>query len=212
MPQASITKTMAGAQQVVGRGRVRTGEVLKEWVIDLPKGDGGELTTRTSATIGTATMDEATHSITTGMTVNVFWDVGGTPGVRYGVTVGTVAGLSVPFSGGSGDNLPVATSGLVITEQVDAVCNIDGDKVQLLGVEHQLDDDTDTGEAHVQFRDTGAAEIHEQDLEPNKAYTWDIVAGDTNDFTGNPITDLKCANGSSSGDSRLIIISLEDTT
>lgn len=212
MPHASIAHVITGASKSIGRGRVREADAILEYEIDLPAGDGGELTTRTSDTVGTATMDEATHSVTTGMVVDIFWDVGGTPGVRYGVTVGTVAGLSVPFSGGSGDALPVATSGLVITEQVDASTAIDGDKVQLLGIEHQLDDDTDTGEAHVQFRDSGGLEIHEQDLEPNKAYSWDIAGGDTNDFTGNPITDIKAANGSSTNASKLVIISLENVS
>ena len=208
MPQASYTVTMQSAGGAIGRARTRTGDALLRYEINLPAGNGGELTTRTSDTVGTATMDEAAHTISTSDVVNVFWD----GGVRYGVTVGTVSGASVPFSGGSGDNLPAATTGLTITEQVTAVASIDGDNVQLIGFEFQLDDDTDTSEGHVQLRDSGAAEIAELDLEPNTATVYDIAGGDTNPFTGNPITELKAANGSTSQSATLVILNLVDST
>lgn len=66
----------------------------------------GALTTRTSATVGTLTMSGG-HGIQTGDRLDIFWDTG----CRYGVTVGTVATNSVPFSGGAGDNLPTLVSG-----------------------------------------------------------------------------------------------------
>lgn len=208
MSNASYSKTMQGGGKSIGGAITRSGEALLSWTFSLPAGNAGELTTRTSDTIGTATMDSAAHTISTGMTVDVHWS----GGVRYGVTVGTVAGTSVPFSGGSGDNLPVATTGLVITQQVSANVNIDGDNVQLLGVEHSLPDPDDTGAAHVQFRDSGASEIAELDLTPGVAVIFDIAGGDTNDFTGNPITNIKASNGSSSNSATLIIMSLEDAT
>lgn len=65
----------------------------------------GSLTTRTDNTSGTLTMD-AGHGFTTSAVIDLFW----AGGSRRNVTVGTVSGNSVPVSGGSGDNLPLAAT------------------------------------------------------------------------------------------------------
>lgn len=70
----------------------------------------GNLTTRTSDTVGTLTM-AAGHGIITGDILDIYWTAG-TPGMRRGVTVGTVAGNDVPFSVGAGDNLPADESAI----------------------------------------------------------------------------------------------------
>lgn len=204
MPQVSLSSVVQADGVRLGRARTRSGAALLRWEVALPAGEAGTLTTRTDNTTGTATLG-ASHGITTGMTVDVFW----ASGVRYGVTVGTVSGTSVPFSGGSGDNLPSTSTSLVITEQVSVTVQIDGDEAHVIAVEHQLNDDTDTSRAHVQFRDSGSAEIAALWLQPNKATVYDLDGGDTNDFTGNPITNIKAANGSSSQAAVLVILSLE---
>lgn len=67
------------------------------------------LTTRTDNT--TASLTGATgHGVTTGQTLDVYWD----GGCQYGCTVGTVSGLVIPISGGTGDALPIATTALTI--------------------------------------------------------------------------------------------------
>ena len=70
--------------------------------------DIGSLSTRTDNTTGTLTMT-AGHGIITADRIDIYW----TGGSRQGVTVGTVATNSVPFSGGAGDNLPIATTAVV---------------------------------------------------------------------------------------------------
>jgi hypothetical protein len=61
----------------------------------------GQLTIRTSTTVGTLTMANG-HGITTGAKFNLFWD----DGSRLQVTAGTVTVNSVPFTVGTGDDLP----------------------------------------------------------------------------------------------------------
>jgi hypothetical protein len=62
----------------------------------------GALTTRTSDTVGVLTMDSG-HGIGTGNRLDLYWDGGS----RYGITVGTVSGVTVPLtSSGAGDVLP----------------------------------------------------------------------------------------------------------
>lgn len=67
----------------------------------VPAAKAGNLTTRTSDTVGELTMATG-HGITTGLILDIYWS----GGKRYGVTVGTVSVNQVPFSLGSGDNLP----------------------------------------------------------------------------------------------------------
>ena len=68
----------------------------------------GTLSTRTNDTSGTLTMTTG-HGFTTGQKdISIFWSGGS----RRNVLVGTVATNSVPFSGGTGDNLPLATTAI----------------------------------------------------------------------------------------------------
>lgn len=76
----------------------------------------GELTTRTDNDTGEITADSAGHTVATGDLVNVYWD----GGERLAMTVGTVAGTTIPIDGGVGDNLPVVNSLVVVTVIADA--------------------------------------------------------------------------------------------
>ncbi len=80
-------------------------------MISVPAAKNGTLTTRTDANTGTLTM-AASHGITTGARLDLYWDGGS----RRGIVVGTVSVNSVPIDLGSGDDLPIATT--VITAQV----------------------------------------------------------------------------------------------
>lgn len=79
------------------------------------------LTTRTSDSAGVITAP-AGHGITTGATIDVYWmktiNSGGydypVAHIRYGMTVGTVSGTSIPVSGGLGDVLPTAASEIYV--------------------------------------------------------------------------------------------------
>jgi len=142
------------------------------------------------------------------MVVDVYW----AGGVQYGCTVGTVVGSDVPISGGSGDVLPIATTALTVCEQVTAKMAIDGDNIQMIGVE-SFDSDASsiTDAAHIQFRDSASAEIAEIDLVANAMQIWDIAGGDSNIFTGNDIATAKLSNGGTTAKT-IKVLSLEDST
>lgn len=199
--------TIQGGGMTIGQAVVRNGDGLGIWRIDLPAGAAGSLTTRTNDTVGEVTASSGSHGITTGATVDLYW----TGGRRYGVTVGTVSGTAIPISGGSGDVLPSTSTAVVVTEQVSATVNIDGDNIQLLAIELQLPIG-DSSKGHCQFKESGAADIHTVDLAASIAQVWDVAGGDTNNFTGNPITTLKASNGSSANAAVLALLSLEDAT
>lgn len=87
--------------------------VNKEFKIDVSVTGAktGTLTTRTDNDTGTLTMTTG-HGITTGARLDLYWVENGLVKCRVGMTVGTVAGDSVPIDLGTGDNLPVATTAI----------------------------------------------------------------------------------------------------
>lgn len=184
---------------------LREFDSILDFVIPLPAGKAGDLTTRTSDTVGTLTMDSGSHGITTGAIIDIYW----TGGVRYGVTVGTVSGTSVPFSLGSGDNLPADESPIVATVQVTFQCPVDGDEVEIFAAVLSCPGDA-SAVGHLQLQDTGDAEIAEFDLvevsdATGLANAYDITGGDTNPLTGNPITQGLASNGSSTAAATLYL-------
>jgi hypothetical protein len=93
----------------------------------VPAAVSGTLTTRTDNDTGTLTMSTG-HGITTGQRVDFYW----TGGTRYGVTVGTVSGNSVPFDLGAGDNLPIATTAITVGKPVQTAFDLTGDDLTAL--------------------------------------------------------------------------------
>lgn len=86
----------------------------------VPAGQDGTLSTRTDANTGVVTMAASGHGIITGQRVDVYWEGGS----RYGMTVGTVSGVTVPIDLGGGDNLPVATTAVIIGIATAAPFNV----------------------------------------------------------------------------------------
>lgn len=165
----------------------------------------GTLSTRTDDDTGEITLSTG-HGITTGMIVDIYWS----GGVRYGVTVGTVAGNAVPFGGeggeGAGDVLPIQTTAVTVCEQTEINLNFDGD--DMLFVLAVYRNASDSGAcAHVDFQDSGDASIQEIDLVVETGGSnglvrnhnvFNISGGDTNVFTGNRITHVAASHDSES--------------
>lgn len=108
------------------------GEGVLDRVVDIPAAKEGSLTTRTSDTVGTLTMN-AGHGITTGARLDIYWTTAaGVKGHRRGVTVGTVAGNEVPFSLGAGDNLPVDETDVIAMVPVENAFEVTGDEIMAI--------------------------------------------------------------------------------
>jgi hypothetical protein len=89
---------------------------IAERLDDRPKSIDGTLTTRTDDDTGEVTLSPS-HGVMTGHTLDVHWDDMGTPRSRTGMTAGTVATNVVPIDGGTGDNLPAATTDVNVVNQ-----------------------------------------------------------------------------------------------
>lgn len=209
MAQGTLSIGVAIGGLSIQRSIVRTADSASSVEISLPVGYAGSLTTRTDAETGTVTASG--HGILSASVVDIFWD----GGARYGVTVGTVTSSTIPIgadNSGTGDDLPSSSTAVVVSPQVAFNVAIDGDELVLIGIEQNYTSTTETAISHVSLLDSGDAEILGLALNPNSPRTWDITGGDTNDFTGNPITNGVASNGSATNAATLKINYLQDAT
>lgn len=99
--------------------------------VSVPAGKVGTLTTRTSDTVGIATLG-ASHGITTGMVVDLYWS----GGAKRGVTVGTVSGLAVPLTAsGTGDVLPAQDVAITVSARTAVPVVVTGDNAKLVALQ-----------------------------------------------------------------------------
>jgi len=192
--------TVTHAQSISGGGvtiqtmpvtRTNSGSIALEDTLSAAK--SGTLTTRTDNNTGTLTM-AASHGITTGQIIDIYWS----GGVQRTVTVGTVATNEVPIDGGIGDNLPADETAITAVVQKAINLAIDGDNADIIAVVLETVDKTLRTAANVQFLDAAADVIAEIDLVTNVPQVWDIEGGSANPFTGDPITNLKASQASTS--------------
>lgn len=212
MPTLTLIKTFSGAGVNSASQNVsRTADGGGGNEVTITKGDAGTLTTRTDNETGSITMSDAGHSVTTGQVVDLYWSGGS----RHGVTVGTVSGTTVPIGAddsGTGDALPSAATALVVSPRIELNASIDGDNVAALGFKFGFTSTTETSVGRASFQDSGDNEIAGYDLQANGVRTFDITGGETNDFTGNPITHVVVSNASTSNDATFSLGWVQDST
>jgi len=92
--------------------------------------DAGTLSTRTDADDGTITL-ETGHGIVTSDVVDLYWD----GGAKYNNTIGTVSVNSVPFVGGTGDDLPDEDSVISVSKRTAITFTDSGDNVSAFMVQ-----------------------------------------------------------------------------
>jgi len=205
--QLQYTATVSGLGLTITQPITRTADGGTPREIAVPVGYAGTLTTRTDANTGTATLG-AGHGISTGDNVDLYW----AGGVQYDVTVGTVSGTSVPFDLGIGDDLPSASTALVVSKRVQVNAEIDGDNLELLALKQHYAQSNETASSHMDFQDVSNSEVVEFDLAANVPQVFDIAGGATNVFTGNPITQFFISNGSVTNAATLQLLALADST
>jgi hypothetical protein len=157
----------------------------------LDTAEAGSLTTRTDNDTGTITMSSGGHTITTGEVVDVYWS----GGVRYGMTVGTVSGTSVPIDAGAGDNLPSAATAVTVVVQKSINVTIDGDNVTGLFIVLSTANVSLREAGHIQFRDVSNAAIVAYELITNVPRFIYVPYETSNPLTGNVITNAKVSYG-----------------
>ena len=202
MPAVSVVTTGTIAGITIQGTTIRNYETPLGHQDDLPAADAGTLSTRTNTTDGALTMTSGSHGITTGSRIDLFWtDANSLPQAAYGLTVGTVAGTAVPFTGAkflsaSGDAtvLPIATT--AITADVCrsfASPDFDGDDATVI-----LAQSTKKGFLCIVDNSTSATVLHAQRLAALEPWNWFNGQGSTSPLTGNPVDTIYVSNGDSS--------------
>lgn len=208
MPTLNYSVSVSGLGGNIAQSLPRSANAGGIREVDLPAGKAGSLTDRTDNNTGTITMNDTGHGISTGASVDVYWD----GGVQYKVTVGTVVGTSVPIDLGLGDNLPPEDATVVVSVRSQINVDIDGDNLVLLAIKQKYNSNTITADSHIDFQDSASGQVAEVDLEANGPRVWDIAGGSANQFTGNPITKAFASNGSATEPATLQLLWLQDST
>lgn len=144
-----------------------TGNAAVETSPSVPAAKTGQLTTRTSTTVGTLTMDPG-HGFTTAAIISLFW----TGGSRRDVVVGTVSTNSVPFSGGSGDDLPANLTTITAMVPTSVVFVLAGDNCT--GILAFIVPVTGDGDAYVELESSAPAVLKAYKVNPaNPSGSWD---------------------------------------
>lgn len=194
----------------INQSKIRTGDDLIDLQVTLPAGKSGTLTTRTDDNTGIVTVASG-HGITDSDTVDVYWAAGR----RYGVDVTATDATTISIDLGAGDNLPTASTAVVIVKQVVVNKAIDGDNVEIIGLLAELAASTGFG-VRITFFDAvsagGSAVGNGIDLDPNSPFVLDIEGGATNLLTGSPILSFVASNGDGSNACTLKIQGLQDVT
>lgn len=205
MPTGSYTCSVSGGGVSISSSSSFTGDGSGGCQVTVPSGKSGTLSTRTDNDTGVATVSTG-HGITTADKVSVFW----TGGRRYNMTVSATASTTIDIDGGSGDNLPVATTAIVVSKDTNIVLSVDGDNAELFALSMDIPNDQ-TSKGFVRAYD-GAANVATFDMTMSTPLVYAIASGATNPITGNVVTSFYASNGNSSTDATLTIIAITDAT
>lgn len=150
----------------------------------------GALTTRTSDSVGTIT-GQASHGVVDADFIDLYWD----GGQRRHCLVGTVASLSIPITGGTGDVLPADETALTLMVENEETHVFTGDDILGFGVSSPNYAGT------VVFRQSGGTEIFAVELAAGESYVWTEETGVTNPLAGGSIGMITFTHASAASSS-----------
>jgi hypothetical protein len=211
MPEALYQVSVTSGGVTVQKNLTVEGDSSQTHEVTLPAGFAGSLTTRTSDTAGTVTVTEGAGNFTDGDVVNIWWD----GGVAYGATIGTQVGAAAPLTGFAGAVLPAADTAVVMTKQVAAVSNLDGDEANIVALQlSYAGEDVGYGKGHINLQDASNNSIEAITLAGAVPYVYYLenAGGSSNPFTGAPITKFKATNFDTELAATLTVIIIQDGT
>jgi hypothetical protein len=193
MPTIQYGVTVSGGGGSISQQVARTCDGAGTREITLAASQAGSLTTRTDNTHGTITMTSGGHTITTAELVDLYW----TGGRRYNVVVGTVSGTSVPFSGGSGDNLPSTSTAIQVAPQIRCDMGIVASEIVIISAlfRDPTNPNNTTDRCHIDWQDNANSELAAQDYKVHVPQVFDIAGGASNPFSST-IDHIMASNGS----------------
>jgi hypothetical protein len=172
-------------------------------VVDLEAAKEGSITVRTDANTGTLVL-AADHGVITADKICIFWDDDedtlAEKGARSNVTVGTVAGTTVPIDLGDGDDLPPVGTPvrvMVLHSETYNVTDPEIDPVFIVG--------TCTTRGFIIFAQTDGTPIvtAEIDGENGGSYVWTEESGAASPFGTSDVAKVLTAHGDPDNTRRL---------
>ena len=173
---------------------IREDETQASSDVSLPAAVSGTLTTRTSDSVGVVTV--ASHSITTSDKVAVFWS----GGYRYNVAVSATSGTTISIgSGGSGDNLPAASTALTVCKETTLSFSHVGNDIKGMVVHSPQ-------RMSMNVRDTVPASQVAADVPANESWFWISNATGTSPFAGDTLQDIILANADTTAQTATVLL------
>ena len=173
---------------------IREDETQASSDVSLPAAVSGTLTTRTSDSVGVVTV--ASHSITTSDKVAVFWS----GGYRYNVAVSATSGTTISIgSGGSGDNLPAASTALTVCKETTLSFSHVGNDIKGMVVHSPQ-------RMSMNVRDTVPASQVAADVPANEGWFWISNATGTSPFAGDTLQDIILANADTTAQTATVLL------
>lgn len=161
----------------------------------------GQLTTRTSDTVGTLTMN-AGHGITTGQRLDMYW----AGGSRRGIVVGTVSVNSVPFTGGLGTVLPANLTAITAKVPQEEPFTVTGSDVAAIALYSDQP-------GQIVFATSGDVEVAAFSVGATtssgaQSYVWPSGDGLANPLTGGAIAKVYFSHGTANASASMRAIVL----
>jgi hypothetical protein len=198
MSTARLSSNMTiGGRNVTGSMTV-TDEAVETQEIILPAGIAGTLTTRTDDNTGVVTVASG-HGITDTDTVMVSW-VGGLQRV-IDVTATTATTISIDL--GVGDNLPVATTAVVVSKSVNSTLTVPASGLKAFAIQNR-------NRVYANVRDGSATSLFAKDLPAEQGYFWMTGGGYSDPTTGTAVGSIQLNNLASTADT-IVVATLKNT-
>lgn len=195
----TVSKTMSLGGKSFNVTKSLSAEQAQVREVSIAAAKGGTLSVRTDNDTGTVVADSGSHGITTGSRVDLYWSGGS----RRGVTVGTVSGTSIPIDGGTGDNLPSASSDITIATANEYDLNVVGNDIEALFMKAGA-------RGTIVIADGSNVELASRVFLAADNYFWYTDCGDTNPLAGDTATKVFMSHASEAGAATMLIGVLHD--
>lgn len=207
MAQGSYGLSVSIGGVAIQKSIVRTADHPNPYEVSLPAAKG-PLTSWVKTDANTAAGNlPGGHGYSNGK-FDVYW----TGGKRLDVD-GTIATNALSLDGGTGTDFPATADTTVVAyPQVTINTAIDGDAIKLAALSLEYTDPAAASRGNLLFEDASDDDIASIAVTGNSPLVYDIEGGQTNPFTGDPITACRASHENLTAAATLKIVTLEDST
>lgn len=215
MAAATYTQSVSIGGLSSSKSVVRTADHPNPYEVTLPLAKALSSWVKTDADTAAGNLASG-HGLSTG-TFDIYWD----GGARYDVPC-TITTNAVALDGGSGTDFPASADATVrMCPRTEINTAIDGDAIEIAFIELAYPSSAADERGRLLFEDAAGDDIADLKEADGIVASWpghelpkvmDVEGGDTNPFTGDPITNCYASHSSVTLQPTLKIATLEDST